>query len=237
MPKWDELNLSGFIASQSNMRLVSYDDAEITLAGTYRCQAQKAGHYAIDENYALTIHFPPRYPEAIPTVIETGGRITRHPDFHTYKDGSFCLGSDIRIRDIVRENPRLTDFAEKILDPFLYSVSHKIRYGDYPYGELAHGEPGLIDDYELLFHVQGKKSVLGVLQALGVRKRVANKLPCPCPCACGRRLGRCDFRFQVEVWRKLARRRWFRLHLEDCFTPLEKAKRKKQKKQRRKKRR
>lgn len=234
MLKWDDLDLSGFLASQSKMRLVSYDDAEITLAGTYRCQAQKVGHHAIDEQYPLKIHFPPRYPLAIPTVIETGGRITRHPDFHTYMDGSFCLGSEIRIRDIIRENPRLTDFSEKVLDPFLYSVSHKIRYGDFPYGELAHGEPGLIDDYERLFHVRGKKAVLGVLQALGVRKRVANKLPCPC--FCGYRMGRCDFRFQVEGWRNLARRQWYRQHAEECFTPIEKEKKRRRKKQRHRKR-
>lgn len=235
MSKWDDLGLNDFLTSRPTMRIVSYSDLEIGLVGDYRCRAGKKGQPAIDETYTLSIRFPPRYPDDIPVVTETGGRITRHQDFHTYKDGSFCLGSDIRIKAIIRERPRLTEFADRILDPFLYSISCKIKFGAFPYGELAHGEPGLIDDYEQLFGITGKKAVLGVLNALGKRKRIANKLACPC--ACGHRLGKCDFRFTIAEWRTLARRRWFRHHLKECFTPVEKVKHKKPKRRRRKKQR
>ena len=234
MSKWENLGLVKFLASQPRMRIVSYAHTEISLAGHYHCRAQKEGHHEIDEYYALTIAFPSRYPHAIPSVTETAHLIERHEDFHTYKDGSFCLGSDIRIRAIISESPRLTDFAEKVLNPFLYSVSYKILYGEFPYGDLAHGEPGLVDDYEQFFSVRGKRAVLDVLNALGRRKRVANKLPCPCTCR--RRLGKCDFRFKLEEWRKLDKRSWFREHAVERFKPLEKSIKQRHKKQRKKKR-
>jgi len=41
---------------------------------------------------------------------------------------------------------------------------------------LAHGEEGLIDDYEDMFGISRKLSVLRALNALGKQKREANKL-------------------------------------------------------------
>ena len=85
---------------------------------------------------------------------------------------------------------------------------------------LDHGEKGLIDDYSQLFNVNGKASVLRALKALGLRKREANKLPCPG--GCGDRLGSCDYRFVLNEFRQVERRRWFRDHLQEAFTPIEK---------------
>ncbi|WP_336432396.1 hypothetical protein [Providencia huashanensis] len=107
-------------------------------------------------------------------------------------------------------------------------MSHRVEFGNFPYGELEHGEKGLIDDYSQLFNVKGKISVLRALKALGLRKRDANKLPCPC--SCGDRLGLCDSRFVLNEFRQVERRRWFREHLQDAFTPIEKPKRRVEKK-------
>lgn len=219
MSKWDQLELQKFLASNPKMRLTHFGDETVSIEGDYDVNAQMEGFNPIHDSYALKISFPEKYPRVVPTVIETELRIPRDPEYHTYRDGSFCLGSEIKLKAILCETPNISDFVEKILDPFLYSISYKLKYDDYPNGDLDHGEAGLIDDYECLFRVNGKSSVLRVLAALGKRKRVANKLQCPC--GCGKRLGTCDFRFSLKKWRHLDKRRWFREYLSKSFTPID----------------
>ena len=207
------------------MRLAVFGQESITIEGDYSINAQMEGFKAVKDSYQLRINFPKEYPRSLPTVIDTENRIPRRPDYHTYDDGSFCLGSEIKLKSILFDAPSVIDFANKILDPFLYAVSYRLKYNVYPFGELDHGESGLIDDYQRLFNVKGKGSVLLGLAALGKRKREANKLLCPC--RCGVRLGRCDFRFYLQKFRLLDRKRWFRDHLSDSFTAIEKPKKRK----------
>ncbi len=214
MSKWDVFNLQQFLASNPKMRLAHYGET-VSIEGRYDINAQMEGFNEIHDTYALKINIHEEYPRVIPSVFEIRNRIPKNLEHHIYNNGSFCLGSEIRLKAILSETPGIPDFAERILDPFLYSVSYKLKYNQFPNGELAHGEAGLIDDYERMFNVTGKDSVLKVLSALGKKKRVANKLPCPC--GCGKRLGNCEFRFSLEKWRRLDKRRFFREHLSKLF--------------------
>ena len=151
----------------------------------------------------------------LPKVLDEGRYFPRNQECHTYSDGSFCLGSELKIKSILRGDHSFTAFFENIVDRFLYAITHRIEFGNFPYGGLAHGEQGLIDDDGEMFGFSGKLSVLRALRALGKRKREANKLPCPC--GCGRRLGRCNYRFVLNELHNIERRRWFRQHLEKSF--------------------
>ena len=220
MPKWEDFSLQQFLASHPKMRLSKYGTNLLIIEGEYDVNAQMKGFNAIHETYSLKISFSIGYPRVIPIVIETKDKIPKGSENHTYVNGSFCLGSEIKLKKILSESPSIPDFATKILDPFLYSISYKLKYNKFPNGELAHGEAGLVDDYECMFQVNGKASVLGALAALAKRKRVANKLLCPCQC--GERLGKCEFRFSLEKWRGLDKRRWFKEHLTKSFSPIAK---------------
>ena len=219
--KFDLPELLEFLKLYPSMRLVNMTERQAVVSGVYSLNAHMDGFKTVSKNYSLRITIPRDYPRSIPTVYETDAKIPRILEYHTYKDGSFCLGSEIKLKSILYEYPTLRDFAEKILNPFLYAVTYKILYGIYPFGELDHGEAGLVDDYQELFGVEGKASVLRVLVALGKRKRLANKLRCPCDC--GSRISECDFRFRLVNWRQLAKRRWFRKHL-GSFSPVAKPK-------------
>lgn len=224
MQHWDALGLEDFLAAHPRIRISEINDERLVLAGEYHLRAQLAGSQLVDRTYRLKLVCPHDYPEKLPKVIDEEKYFPRNQEYHTYGDGSFCLGSELRIRSLLRNDYSLSAFFENIIDRFLYAVTHRIEFGSFPYGELVHGEQGLIDDYGELFRLNGKLAVLRALQALGKRKREANKLPCPC--GCGLRLGRCDFRFSLITMRGIARRRWFRQHLKESFTPIEKPKRK-----------
>jgi len=217
MSKWNEIKLQTFLSLHPKMRLVEYGEGQVIVEGEYYLNAQMDGYEIIQDTYKLRIIFSNRYPRSLPKVIELDNRIPRDSEYHTYEDGSFCLGSEIKLKSILFEHPSITDFVEKILNPFLYAISYKMQYSLCPFGELDHGEEGLVDDYKQFFYVSDKASVLHVLRALGKRKRIANKLPCPC--GCGNRIGLCDYRFNLQRWRRLERLRWFRNHLKN-FTPV-----------------
>lgn len=215
MLHWNSLGLEDFLAAHPRIRIAEINDDEVVLAGEYHLKAQLAGSQLVERTYQLRLFCPRDYPEVLPKVLDEGGYFPRNLKYHTYDDGSFCLGSELKIKSLLQADHSITAFFERIIDRFLYAVTHRIEFGYFPYGELAHGEQGLVDDYGEMFGLSGKLAVLRALQALGKRKREANKLPCPC--GCGLRLGRCDYRFVLNGFRSIAGRRWFRGHLQEFF--------------------
>lgn len=183
--------------------------------GSYHFVASFPGLETIQDKYDLKVIFPADYPNSIPKVFETAGKINRKPEYHTNADGSLCLGSDLNVLSVLKASADISYFFRSLVEPFLYSSSFRKKHGKFPYGELKHGEQGLIQDYEVMFRVSGKDAVLNVLRVLGKRKRVANKIQCPC--GCGHRLGKCDFRYSLIKWRQIAKRRWYREHLRSRF--------------------
>lgn len=230
MGHWDDLGLDDFLASHPRIRIVTINNDQVELAGEYHLKAQLAGSQLIDRTYQLRLVCPHDYPRKLPKVLDEGRYFPRNQEYHTYSDGSFCLGSELKIKSLLLGDHSFTAFFENIVDRFLYAITHRIEFGNFPFGELAHGEQGLIDDYGEMFGLSGKLSVLRALQALGKRKREANKLPCPC--GCGRRFGRCNYRLLLNGFRNVERRRWFRQHLEKSFSPIERPKKSEKKKPR-----
>lgn len=224
MRHWGKIGLEDFLAAHPKIRIAEINGDKVELAGEYHLKAKLAGSQLVDKTYQLRVVFSRNYPSELPKVMDEGKYFPCNHDYHTYSDGSFCLGSELKIKSLLRDDYSITVFFEKVIDVFLYAVSHHIEYGSFPYGELAHGEQGLIDDYGELFGLSGKLAVLRALQALGKRKREANKLPCPCGCV--QRLGRCNYRLVLNKFRGIERRRWFKKHLKESFKPIEKSKKK-----------
>ena len=225
MRHWGALGLENFLAAHPRIRIIEINNDQLVLAGEYHLKARLAGSQLVDRTYKLRLICPRDYPKKLPKVIDEEKYFSRNQEYHTYSDGSFCLGSELKIKLLLQGNHSLTVFFEEIIDRFLYSVTHRIEFGVFPYGELAHGEQGLIDDYGEMFGLNGKLAVVRALHALGKRKREANKFPCPC--CCGLRLGCCDYRFVLNKFRNIDRRRWFREHLKGSFTPIERPLKKK----------
>lgn len=139
------------------------------------------GERPVSDTFAVTIFVPPAFPADPPTVRETGGRLPR--TFHTYQDGALCLGSPLRLRMRLRIRPDLLGFVETCLIPYLYGYLRFQQGEPLPFGELDHGDPGLLDEYQLLLCARDDRTCIALISMLGVKKRVANKWPCPCGAA------------------------------------------------------
>ena len=203
----ERFDLGGFLRTYQRMAILPSRDIFLLLEGKYDFAANP--YDPIVDFYDLQIIVTDNFPNEVPAVYETAGRIPRKADYHINDDGTLCLGSRLRVLWILSKFPTLMGFAEKCLTPYLYAISYKFKYGgSLPFGELAHGTPGELSDYADLFGLENEKQVRMVIQYLGMKKRRANKLPCPC--GCGHRLGKCRFNWRIRQFRQLAERGYFR---------------------------
>lgn len=209
-------DLTAFLNQYSGMTVSPINKGTVTLSGSFSFAATPKDHPRIVDTYQLKIIADLDFPKSMPDVYETGRKIPRDGNHHVNGDCTLCLGSPLRLRWKLNNKPTLVGFAEECLVPYLYSISHKLNHGTFPFGELDHGEPGVIADYMELLHVPTEKKVRDALYLLGKKKRYANKLPCPC--GCGIRLGACRYHFHHIKLRKLAERPWFRDHLSHLGT-------------------
>jgi len=207
-------SLSQFLRDYPGMSTAPCSDTGVCLRGKFRFKAEVSGGDEIDDSYKLEIVVPDKFPQALPKVKETDGKIPRDGNFHVNPDGTLCLGSPLRLLRKVHSAPSLTSFADKCLVPYLYAVSYKLMHGgDFVFGELAHGDQGIVDDYSVMLGLKERHQVTRAIQLLAMKKRLANKKPCPC--GCGRRLGACRFHHKLNEFRKMAPVSWFKAHALD----------------------
>ena len=145
-----------------------------------------AGSKRISDAYQIMMRFPEDYPESPPVTYETGGAIP--PSFeHRFPDGSFCLGAPAEVRSRFLEHKSLLRFINEQVIPFLYSCSYWREHGEMPFGELRHGEVGLLQYYMEFFGVD-------IPAAMAILKLLADSIDAPlmkCPCGSGAILRKC----------------------------------------------
>lgn len=175
------------------------------------------GRPTITDSYQVRIEVPLFPTETLPPVYEVGQRIRRTLDNHVNSTGNLCLGSPLQLRLKLGHSPNLLDYVEQCVVPFLYGATWREQgYPGFPFEELAHGVPGLYDDYQRLLGGHTDASVRAALQVLTKPKRVGNKLLCPCGCRL--RVGRCNYRVSLNALRGVAPRAFFRQILEGLRT-------------------
>lgn len=204
----DAVGISAFLTEYSNMSVsvVTDGSTDLVLNGTFDFAAKFKEEPKVQDSYSLEIRVPNNFPSDLPTVKELGSKIPRDGRHHINPDETLCLGSPLRLKMLVRDEPTLSGFASNCIVPYLYWITTK----KFAVGELAHGDAGIIADYMALFGLSDQDQVIPTLRLLGMKKRVANKKPCTC--GCGVRLGRCSTREILKRYRSIAPRAWFRKH-------------------------
>ncbi|WP_223788556.1 hypothetical protein [Marinicella meishanensis] len=224
----ESLRLDDFLKERSTFvrKVLPANSKFIEVEGEIYFNRVKDGYPELSGNFEINIKIPRSYPYALPIVKEISQKIPREERFHlNFITDPFtrvkiyhscCLGSDLRIRALIANDLSLENFVSKVVEPYLYSVCYKMRTGkDFPIGELAHYDEGLIKDYIDLFGLQNSNQLKKTLFSLKEKKRVANKKPCPCDC--GLRLGKCDFHLHLNTFRKLIPRSHYQRISKDLF--------------------
>ena len=76
---------------------VERDDVCI-LAGLFEFRMEPPGLPEISDSYHLRMEVPLEAPRQLLRVFEEGGRLRHHSDEHINNDGSFCMGSPLRLQ-------------------------------------------------------------------------------------------------------------------------------------------
>jgi hypothetical protein len=214
----DLFGVTQFLQDYPGMSIRPCRSADLILKGNFAFSAKPKNGLEITDSYNLEITVSAHFPDKLPIVTDTQNKIPQN-GYHLNPDHTLCLGSPLRIRSKMHEDPTLTRFAESCLVPYLYAVSIKLQNGEnFVFGELMHGEQGIIDDYCDLFDLRTHEQVIQTLKLLGMKKRIANKKSCPC--GCRKRLGKCFIHHKLNNYRKMVPRYWFNTHVKNLATQM-----------------
>lgn len=140
----------------------------------------------IQDTYEIEITLSEDFPQSPPMVKEVAGRIPRN--FHHFPEtGTLCLGAPVEVRRRFAKCRTLIGFINDQVIPFLYTYSCYRDYGVLPYGELAHGSPGLRDYYMNYFGTD----LIHTLKLLKLLADDSDPPLSPCPCGNGNTLNDC----------------------------------------------
>jgi hypothetical protein len=172
------------------LRLVPSESMTLRVAGILRFCANGKKTEVIEADYDVRIEAPENFPQQMALAWEIGGRIPAA--YHKLDNGALCLGSRVRLRLQMGKSASILRFVERCVIPYLYGYSYSLKHGAPPFGELAHGELGSLQDLARLLGVEDLVVAFGYCRLAAMKRRRANKEPCPC--GGGRWLGRCHGR-------------------------------------------
>ena len=95
----------------------------------------------------LIILIPNNYPEELPEVYETEGKIKND---HVMSNGGLCLATEFDLRTELCKSKSIEDYIDKFLIPFFISDYSWKTTGKYIFGDRSHGIEGIyqsISDY------------------------------------------------------------------------------------------
>jgi hypothetical protein len=193
--------IAELLARYPGLRLVPSGSMTLRVEGTLTFSASGKKTEVIDDGYDVRLEAPENFPDRMALAWETGGRIP--PDYHKLTNGALCLGSRVGLRLQMGGSLSLLRFVERCVIPYLYGYSYSVKHGAPPFGELAHGEVGSLQDLASLLGVEDLGLAARYCMLAITKRRRANRQLCPC--GSGRRLGRCHNRRVNALRRRVGR--------------------------------
>ena len=145
------------------------------------------------DRYAVEIEFPPDYPDLLPVVRETGGRIPHTSDYHMSNDGDACLFVPDERWWILPPGFSFLDFLRGPVFNFFLSQAVVSLGEPWPFGQRQHGAGGIREFYAGLLGTNDLDVMRGYLEFLSSSQVKGHW---SCPCRSGKRIRQCH---QVQI--------------------------------------
>jgi len=170
--------------------VVGHDDAETIVSGALPFEASADGLETITESFEIELIIPHDFPETLPRVKETGGRIGTDYE-HLHPGGTLCLAVPVEQRRVFFEQPTLLGFVNRLVIPYLYGYCFWKKYGRHPFDEAAHGHEGILRHYVDTLGLRDDLAALAVICFLFEHGYRGHH---DCPCGSGLRVRACHGR-------------------------------------------
>jgi hypothetical protein len=158
-------------------------DGILTVKGTFPIVYENQ----VLDRFLIELTIPKDFPDSIPTIRETAGRIPRTLDRHMNAKGEACPLVPEEWLLLPRQERNIISFLEGPVRNFFLFQALKERGQSWPWGERPHGRAGLLQSYSEMLGVN-EDLVPGYLYCLS-RRELKGHLDCPC--GIGRKLRRC----------------------------------------------
>jgi hypothetical protein len=151
------------------------------------------------DTFDIEITIPETYPRDLPDTREVGGRLPWTAERHVFSNGVCCV---IHPADQWRVFPKGSSFDAYLNGPlhnYFLGQCYFEEFGDWPFGEWAHGPAGTIEYYQELLGIEDVTAIIGFIRVLASNRLKAHW---PCPCGSGKKIKRCCSR-QIRELRSM----------------------------------
>lgn len=132
----------------------------------------------LNDDFFLQFYFPPDYPDSLPFVIETEGKIPAY--YHrSREEGWLCLASPPELYIQFNRNRSLKNYIENLLNPYLYRWLYLKKFNEPPWGERSHYEAGIIEGYKKILNISNEEKLLLFLEII-LKNNIQWRQVCPC---------------------------------------------------------
>lgn len=131
------------------------------------------------DTYEVCILIPLNYPNVLPQLFESSGKILRTEDWHN-SNGLCCLGTEAIMYYRMGGQVTLVKWIEQFAHPYLANHIYKLKTGSYAQGEFSHGVPGLIEGYTQIWGLKNEVEVINYLKFVTNIKSLKRNDPCFC---------------------------------------------------------
>lgn len=197
---------------------LTFENGSYYVRGEILFHAKYVEEEITNVSFLIELGLTPSYPNIPPVVKELGGRIPS--TFHTFTDGTLCLGAPLAVKMTFAKNPTLMGFVKTLVIPYLYSFTYMELNKELPYGELDHGAEGVLNYYKELFQVDSDEHTLDLIYILASQSYRGHLM---CPCKSGKILRKCHGPLLLKIQRYHTVKE-FRIDFIDCLDFIKKRK-------------
>lgn len=177
------------------MEVVRTDFSCVQLQG--RIHVHRSYHgFVLNRAYTVDIHIPLNS-ERLPFVIDTEGAIS--PTYqHRYSNGMLCLETDAQIRMRFIDGFDLSAWIFEYVEVYYLSYEYYNRYGEFPFGERAHGYVGVLQSFQEHLCTNDLVTTYKLMRHI---VRYPYRGHALCPCGSGQKLRNCHGQSALKFYR------------------------------------
>ena len=154
------------------------------------------------DNYSIEIQLPGDYPNGVPIIKETGGRLPRILDRHILSDGVACLFLRDERYKYYPQGSTIIDFIETpVKNFFLWQADYDLNEGKSNIGERGHGTKGIIEFYSEELKTDDLVVIKNFLSYL-TKSEVKGHWDCYC--GSGKKMRNCHFDILLQLKSKIS---------------------------------